>query len=901
VVQLRQMIDDATQQQDKKKSFTTPELHLIVGVPDSKKEIKYHPEFETDERHYDRLPSAKAETEGGAGYTALSIIAEIVDNSIQYTKDNPALKNSNSDVVTHLLPKHGDILERRIDVSIEPEELIVTNNGQGMNEEGVRIWTKLAEPKYSEPTPPVPSRGGESDDLKFGGQALPFRFSEQHFNSIMSRFGVGSNFALTTIGDGEIFIRTRELGKKMDLSGSYTSGIWEGRCRSVPQDKSMPPQFVQVSTKNLKPAFFPGPAETPEEYVELLKRNLAHVYFYYMTGPEMFETAVTALAKKPANSIEASKRPSAAQLYIGEFRHEPIKLKVNGVEISPKESIEYRYLRDAVSCFPLRFSFTTELSVEERRDNPSWPATVRHDVYGAVFYFRSRNGKETHPDIVAAESSNEAAERPHHVQQSGVEENKEDFLINPTQVEVFWNGKLFDGSNLPPIEFMDHSRIMKQQKLAKFHSLPSEVFKSRVKAMLFFTRRFHPSKHKWQMMSSTAPFQKFAQLARGVPLMQSYCEWLQDCRSTFDNEILVGRVDSETISPHNPQHYITSYQSVTVGSTDLKQGDPVSFDYKDVGEVKGSIKALETEGPKNRPALLTYRARVSVDWGLKVEEYTIDLRETVPTKIESSMLQSWIKQRGADGPTRIAVAADTNFKPRMQAASDQTLQLQLMSKSRSSDLIWYARVGKLRVRIAPSAVGVDAEARRLTLHKTDVDWANRRGSSDIYTYEIKFAIPSPGEYVLRVDAPGVDHKKLPPFEQTLTVTSGDPAEIKWLTDVDHAEVQLGRPVPSEFLKFQLLDAKGGKISFTDFEYHEIKLNGVPSSLTGPYTRWEVFCSSWLTLMADSLGSHAFQLPMGAAARPRSRERLRRPPSRILFWKESCQNPACCSSNWILNS
>lgn len=789
-------------------SSATGVVHIVLSLINSAGEPLYDPNFRTHARSFDRLPAKKTETQGGAGYTGLSIVAEIIDNSIQYTKDNHTLTATDAELVQQF----PCITERRIDVTISSNELKIVNNGKGMSEEDVRTWARLAVPSYTEPTPPR-SGAGAKPGATFGSNLKSFQFSSDHFTSIMSRFGVGSNLSLSTIGNGEIEARTRIRNHQMAIAVKYSSGEWTGGSESVSVGPSDAPQFVEVRTHQLKASYFPGPVGTAEEYITMLKKHLSHIYFYYLCGPEMFETAVVALARPPK---PGEKRPSATQLFKGKFSRPQIVLQVNGSPVAWKESVEYRYLEKAVSAFPLHFQFTTPLEEDDALEHPEWPKNILHDVYGAVFYYAADRGEETHPDVVAAK-------------QCSVSLEDGDFLMSPQQFEIFWNGKLFDGANLKAPRFMDWHRVVNEPRLTKFTTLPPEVFQTRVKCMLFFGRRFLPSKHKWQLSSSSIAYQAFQKLTESFELMQAYCEWLQMCRTVFDSEISWGRIVCEE---EKETGVVVFYKSVIVDGVEFTIGSHVSFDSKQ-GELKGVVKSIQHENPTRSIGAGRQRIGITVDWSVTTTDILVDLKEANLHKVDARTYDQWVAQRKAESPVKIGLADGSNFKPEMHAGSDQQLLVQLCGQKKAVDARWYSRVGALRLRVVPASSDFSESGAQPVVTISQSATVN----NDITNGKCKFhfAVARPGLYKLRVDAPATG-AKLAPFDQSFVVRSGNPAVAVWESEPSEADVELGTPLPREFLAFRLQDSKGGAVNISEFQHREVILQNRLDPISGSSCR-----------------------------------------------------------------
>lgn len=227
-------------------------------------------------------------TQAGDEYDFISAIAEIIDNSIQSTKNND--KN------------------RRITIQLikSTKTLIIWDNGIGMDREGLNNWARMGMSSYNSafeaPSPQKMNKNGavdlENSTEESISKYLTSEFSRYGVGSKKAIFNLGNKVSLTTKTKTSRFVYKTSLSRK-ELEKDSSEGKspkdsqkkskiddgsdnWKAVFDTVPatEQETTWNSFTQIEISDLKDLYV-------KRYDERkVRRELGNIYHYYIFGPE---------------------------------------------------------------------------------------------------------------------------------------------------------------------------------------------------------------------------------------------------------------------------------------------------------------------------------------------------------------------------------------------------------------------------------------------------------------------------------------------------------------------------------------------------------------------------------------------------------------------------------------
>eukprot|EP00698_Gefionella_okellyi_P014523 TRINITY_DN4027_c0_g1_i1.p1 TRINITY_DN4027_c0_g1~~TRINITY_DN4027_c0_g1_i1.p1 ORF type:complete len:1924 (+),score=338.74 TRINITY_DN4027_c0_g1_i1:67-5838(+) len=302
------------------------------------------PELDIIEQTIDIAPSIQLLLNAGAlDYTFETALAELIDNSIQATKEN-----AGSRVIA-------------IRISAQVARIEIADNGVGMTMDQLRNWARLA---------------GTSDEW----EPKPTQ-AHNFISSDLSRYGVGAKNAVFKLGSRAIvssktagcdWVNELVLDKKALLEDG---GKWETKMRTRPCSASeeQKSQFTQVLVEGLSDVY--AEQYKDETQVNALCKWLAQTYHFYLHGPD-------GNVKPEHRSQEGAGATQATQMRAG---FKCISLKVNSKSLRDIRDLQTRYIQESGEN-PLEL----DIVCDDQR-------TEAH-VKARFLYFPLRDGIETLPD-----------------------------------------------------------------------------------------------------------------------------------------------------------------------------------------------------------------------------------------------------------------------------------------------------------------------------------------------------------------------------------------------------------------------------------------------------------------------------------------------------------------------
>ncbi|EFA86710.1 hypothetical protein PPL_00513 [Heterostelium album PN500] len=389
---------------------------------------------------------------GTSDYTTSNAFAEFIDNAIQAVRSNPT-----GDKTVKINIKKPD--------SRDLSSISFWDNGCGMSKDDLQRWATMGMSQAD--------LEQKSQDTITSSDSVG---SDKTATGMISRFGVGAKKAAFYLGT-EILVVTKQKSNNwvneatisLDILSATGDQEWKIPIKvreSTAAERSQ--QFTEVTIKNVPIVkLLLTPTSTFEDSIVSLKRELAHIYYYYIhTDPTdqshyHFEEEEDSDEEDNTSPTENDKKPNGKPPKKGEYN-----LLLNDLDlVNIPDSMESLYIQHGkkIKCF--------ELLVDTG-------AGELAKVKCHLRYFPYIQEKETLPI-------------PYRV---FLEHPCEDFDQLPLSLrkpgfEVFWNGRLIPEAHIERLGFMATGVRLDGEKI-------EEKYAQRVKGALFLTSAFPVNQNK---------------------------------------------------------------------------------------------------------------------------------------------------------------------------------------------------------------------------------------------------------------------------------------------------------------------------------------------------------------------------------------------------------------------
>ena len=410
---------------------------------------------------------------------------------------------------------------------------------------------------------------------------LPGSVKQRFLNSQLSFFGVGSKNACFYLGNvvkvvtheaedervHELRIDSAELSARWEAQPETayqsimthrplgdTSTLGAGELRHamplrqwVEEEAAAGPSnsFTRVIISNLTEPVFA--ACNAQGGMEQLCRELAHVFHYYLHGPD-------GNGQQPAGDAAgaASAAPSLLQpVMVMEKWHASTR-----VFATPLRSVQDDFESELVRQGASQFTFTVRvpiavLQAARGRAADAMPAHTEEDahVFGVIRYYPSLGGQETMPQDRASSRRAKAVRRAARSAAGGAvsSDEDEDDLHDDENLEgtygalfeTFWQGRLIPDTLAPPLPFIK-AVFSKGRSPQDKDELPDEV-RGRLRGQLFFGPALQPTRNKLSFRDYLPSLLDAAEPVKRN-LDRDFREWVKLCHREYDRGTELSRL-----------------------------------------------------------------------------------------------------------------------------------------------------------------------------------------------------------------------------------------------------------------------------------------------------------------------------------------------------------------------
>ena len=448
---------------------------------------------------------------------------------------------------------------------------------------------------------------------------------EDLFSSQLSKWGVGSKYALARIGE-IVTIYSQENSSAIRSEITIDNKDQEFKFKKINKFVPLVDHFTHIKVSNIdNNSFLDSNFQVDESKIKLFENSLAHTYYFYIFGFGKFFLRVIQLLESRL------KFSSSFYDYIGLIeerdRRNSVLMTLNGVDLSTIPTSIDSYLAKAQDVFIFSLSFCTEKDKYNTVEEYGASHYSKCHVLGVIFYFPYDKAETKPKPIPEFEQSNES--------------NDEDSLV-----EYYWVGRL-----LPKITSTTSSaRIPKFMHVSNRRSqkIPKQCF-NRVKGYFFLNRAFTPNQNKTDLVQdeNSLIHQELFHQFQDPGLTENYTRWLSRCHQTKDIEyIFHDTFNRQAISGNQWRHYFSTLEiplPPNSRKTTIKVGNYISLinisNSKEIhyGEVsKFSFESSSDSHDKQKniknPSIWLHVYR----YGCKCSEHCFNIDGYTPALIEES-------------------------------------------------------------------------------------------------------------------------------------------------------------------------------------------------------------------------------------------------------------------------
>eukprot|EP01132_Coremiostelium_polycephalum_P008435 gene8435-10360_t len=471
-------------------------------------------------------------------------VAEFIDNSIQAVRNNPPGQR---------------IIRITIKKPVNDNTTIsFWDNGCGMNKDELQRWATMGKSQAdiaAEVENPVDVVNNPEDNTITG---------------MISRFGVGGKKAAFYLVSGNKWINQAKIS--LDILSSTGDQEWKIpiSVREPNTSERANEQFTEVVISNVKIK-----NESFDEIILSLKRDLAHIYYYYLHelprhSPYHLDDPISNNNNKEDSSSEdedeemvdeeegstsTKKSKKSSQPANGVPSANGYVILLNGQNLTAiNDSMESQYLQKGKKLKIFHFKVSPKEGVIS-------------DVECHLRYFPFIMGEETLPI-------------PYKVLKdySDIDQNMCPLSIRKPGFEIFWNGRLISEAHIERLSFMSIGKI-DGEKL-------EEKWVQRVKGALFLTSDF-PVTHNKMHIIKESPVFGLLDKAGSRNNNTEWKKWLLSCHK-LDQDF---QFEAHQYERHTNR---TLCSKISFGGRTFKPEDAVSLNNRPV--VHGLIKSIYFHG-----------------------------------------------------------------------------------------------------------------------------------------------------------------------------------------------------------------------------------------------------------------------------------------------------------------
>ena len=513
----------------------------------------------------------------GSQMTAVSMLCEILDNSIEYSiagNDEPS--------------------EVRCCFGAQDDYLLMHDNGTGIAPENLQLWLRAG-------------RGAAIQGGRGGIDEVPFNWETassechvlatidiaSHLAGEIGKFGVGAKKALYALGE-HVELRTRCKDEPllrlehMHSKDARADDPWDAEF-SVRSDLQRDPRqhFTDIGVTGVRVnSGLKGIGSQKQQQLEpkkkksknkaalmraessfdLLCTSLAKIYFFYTHGPRALYDAIE---RTQNDQVKASKKkrgrieeagPISLQLCIADETLQTLWSTDNVVRFSRQQELR-KWPTSEVEFFRLaKASFPFELVISDPKEKEE-----HCKLTGVFFYYPVEEGNETLPDPDNLFGTEKAID--------GRDGEK-------SGIYYYWNGKLLQA------EDSLCSSLLKQQPRGL--KVPKRLLDNRVRGFIFLPQQVPVTDDKTRVRETGLGVAKhFSGLLK--ELKKALDEWVLKCHADHDQETVF---EGERVL--DPERQISIYKSVSFSGKHHKKGDAMKFTI-DPGENKVEVSGRVVE------------------------------------------------------------------------------------------------------------------------------------------------------------------------------------------------------------------------------------------------------------------------------------------------------------------
>ncbi|KAF2077867.1 hypothetical protein CYY_000829 [Polysphondylium violaceum] len=487
---------------------------------------------------------------GTSEYNFTNAIAEFIDNSIQAVRDNEV----NNRIVKVNIAKPNS--------STNLTTITVWDNGCGMNKDVLQRWATMGLSQADLLTMP------EDQAISASGKTE----GSHNFTGLISRYGVGGKKAAFYLGE-EIVVSTKVKGSRwinearisLDILASTGDQDWKIPIvirEPTKEELEWGQHFTFVTIKNVA-----LDSTTYPEQMLFLKRDLAHVYYYYLHDIGKFDVSNlkinTMKTRRATHDIDTANSDSESDDSDSDLDSDDgnqqvgYLLQINETSLHTiKDDMESLYIK-----YGKRFK-TFELNVP--LDNNKTSKVLCH-----LRYFPFKDALETLPV-------------PYRLLH---EKEKLDYEYSPLSlrkpgIEIFWNGRLISEGHIDRLGFMSSGTKIDGEKI-------EDKWVQRVKGAIFLNSDFPVTHNKMHIIKESPIFQSLIKSQNRSQTLD-WKKWVLACHKLDQDFQIEGTTD------YHPSINRTICKAVSFGGTTYTAGDGVSINNRPV--TYGIIRSIYFTG-----------------------------------------------------------------------------------------------------------------------------------------------------------------------------------------------------------------------------------------------------------------------------------------------------------------
>ena len=372
---------------------------------------------------------------------------------------------------------------------------------------------------------------------------------EDLFSSQLSKWGVGSKYALARIGD-IVTIYSQETASNIKSTIQVDNKDRDFKFDQFTEIVSEISHFTHIKVDGIDTlSFLNEKSELDLSKITSFGNSLAHTYYFYIVGFSKFFKRVIQLLENRLNfNISFEKFIQKIEERDEEQR---VIMKLNNQNLYSLNNSINLYLEKAQDVFVFNLTFYTEKDKYNTVEEYGTSHYSKCFVLGVIFYF-PYDREETKP-------------KPFPEFEQVTNEEEDDSLV-----EYYWVGRL-----LPKItSTTSSSRTPKFMHVSsgKSKKIPKQCYQ-RVKGFFFLNRAFTPNQNKTDLVQdeNSKIQQELFKHFQDPKLTDSYTTWLSKCHQTRDIEYIFHDHSSREHLPSKKWRHFFKRLEIPLPPSGLKQ------------------------------------------------------------------------------------------------------------------------------------------------------------------------------------------------------------------------------------------------------------------------------------------------------------------------------------------